>query len=206
MNRARLSLATALAVVLPLAGAWLPGGNAGAQTFPVVGGTQEVQIGFSVVTLPEITGGTWSAQPELRWGLFIADGLEIQVTADARAYPLGTTAPKSYGGGVNVLWFPVLGDRDRNFYLLAGGGGAYSDPSSPAIDASFDPAGRIGLGVKVPLDAMGLGFLMGRHLGAEYRGDFVFLNEDADDYPYEEDFATSLEYVSGFTIGVSFIL
>jgi hypothetical protein len=206
MIRPRPVAPVALVLVPVLAVALLSGSSARAQTFPVVGGTQEIQVGIAAVSTPEIVSGFVSAQPELRWGFFLSDGLELQLIADTRVWPLGAYAPKSYGGSLNVLWFPDLGARDRNFYLLAGAGGAWNDPPPESLDASFDPAVRAGIGVKVPLDALGLGFLVGTHLGAEYRGEFVFLNEDADDYAYLGDVATDLEFLSGVAIGVSMIL
>ena len=206
MIRARVSAALTTALLLPLAGAFLAVPTAGAQSFPIVGGTQELQFGLSMVSMPEITSGSWSAQPEVRWGLFLADALELQVTADVRAWPLGAEAPKSYGGIVGLLWFPDLSAGERNFYLLAGAGGAWSDPPEITIDASFDPTVRGGMGLKVPLDNLGLGFLAGKHLNAEYRLDFVYLNEDETDYPAFTDVATNYDFLSGMTIGISFIL
>jgi hypothetical protein len=211
MTRARLFAALPTAAVLTLAGltpigALLAARPAEAQSFPVVGGTQELQIGVSMVSLPEITNGSWSAQPEVRWGLFLADGLELQVGLDTRVWPLGSQAPKSYGGGVSMLWFPDLGTVDRNFYLLAGAAGMWSDPPQAAFHASFDPVGRGGMGLKVPLDNLGLGFLAGKHLTVEYRLDFVLLNEDEEDYAVLGDVATNYDFLSGLAVGVSFIL
>ncbi len=206
MNRPRIAAASALAFTFVFVGGLSFGGSAHAQTFPVVKGTQELQIGFSMMSMPEIVSVTWSAHPELRWGIFLGEGFEAQLTADMRVWPLGIAAPRSYGGGLNLLWFPNLGQGHRNLYLLLGGGGAWTDPAEPTIDASLDPAGRVGLGAKVSLEQLGLPFLVGWHLTTEYRGEFVYLNEDSADYPgLPESASTGLDFVSGVTVGVSIL-
>lgn len=147
--------------------------GASAQTFPVVAGTMEIGVGVSAVALPERITGSISAQPEVRVGFFLAEGLMLQVVGDARVWPLGNTAPSTYGVAGNLLWFPNLGPRSRNLYLMAGGGGNFVDSPNPADDSSIDPLLRGGVGVKVPLEEIGLGFLHPYHFTVEFREEVV---------------------------------
>jgi hypothetical protein len=185
MKPARLTFLFPVALV-----SLLLAGIASAQTFPVVAGTMEVQVGAAGIVLPENTNGMVSAQPELRLGYFVSEGLQLQIVGDARVWPLGMVAPANYGVGAQFLWFPNLGPQNRNLYLLAGAGGAYSDP--PRDDSQFDPLARVGLGVKVPLAGVGLGFLQRAHLTVEYRGELLFQDET--------------DFVSGAAVGFSFFL
>ncbi|MBZ0267087.1 hypothetical protein K8I85_02940 [bacterium] len=170
MKRAIPALALAL-----LAVSGIP--DASAQTFPVVAGTMEIGAGISAVALPEQTTGSISAQPEVRVGYFLAEGLMLQVTADTRVWPLGTAAPSTYGVAGNLLWFPNLGPRSRNMYLMAGGGGNFVDPPSPTVDSSLDPLLRIGVGVKVPMEEIGLNFLHPYHFTVEFREEMAVGDE-----------------------------
>ena len=182
MKPARLS--SLLSVVLvPL----LLSGVVSAQTFPVVAGTMEIQLGAAGVILPENTNGMVSAQPELRVGFFVSEGLQLQFVGDARVWPLGTIAPPSYGASAQFLWFPNLGPQNRNLYVLGGMGGAYSDPL--VGDSAFDPLARAGLGFKVPLGDFGLGFVTRSHLTVEYRAEMIFQDET--------------DLVSGVAVGIS---
>lgn len=160
-----------------------------AQTFPVVRGTTEFQVGAAGVMMPEDSNGMVSYQPEVRFGYFIGEGLQVQFAGDMRVWPLGTIGPARYGGTVSLLWFPNLGPQNRNLYLLGGAGGAYRDPPGPHADGEFDPSLRGGLGIKVPLG--GFAFLQGSHLTMEYRGELLLQDET--------------EFVSGVGIGLSFI-
>ena len=63
----------------------------------------------------------------------MAEGIEAQFTADGRVWPLGAKAPRSYGGGLNILWFPNIAQGKRNLYFLVGGGGAWVDPPAAAV-------------------------------------------------------------------------
>ena len=163
-----------------LAAAWLiVPGVALAQTFPVVPGTLEIQGGVSAVSLPEETVGSVSAQPEARLGYFVAEGVMVQLAADARVWPLGNTAPSLYGLAANVLWFPNLGPRNRNVYLMAGGGGVLLDPPGAVVDSSIDPLLRGGLGFKVPMEEVGMSLLKSLHFTVEFRGDYVLADENS---------------------------
>jgi len=182
MKRAGLSLAVLVPALLgatPLA----------AQTFPVVRGTLEVGAAMAAVALPEHTGGSISAQPELRVGYFIAEGMMVQVVGDTRVWPLGTQAPKWYGVAGQLLYFPNLGPRSRNLYLMAGAGGALVDPPNPAEDSSMDPLIRGGVGVKISLVEVGLRFLQGLHFTAEFREEYVRSDEN--------------DFLSGLSFGLS---
>ena len=170
MNRTALCLALATAV---LAGA----GTVGAQTFPVVAGTLEIQGGMAAVTLPEQYFGSISAQPELRFGYFIAEGLMIQAVGDMRVWPLGTAAPSFYGVTGNLLWFPNLGPRSRSLYLLGGAGGLLLDPPNPAEGRTFDGVIRGGVGVKISLAELGARFLHPFHFTVEFREELSIADE-----------------------------
>ena len=166
MKLAHLVTLSALvaAVLLPRSGA--------AQTFPVVAGTWEFQGGFSGTVLPETYNALWSAQVEARAGMFVAEGWQIQAIGDARVWPLGGQAPKSYGITGNVLWVPRMGEH-RNLYLMGGGGGfqrASSTPTHP--ETGFQPMLRTGIGTKVRMP--GDGWIRNLHLTSEFRGDFWF--------------------------------
>jgi hypothetical protein len=163
-----------LCLALPVVGL---AGVARAQSFPVVAGTLEFQGGMAAVSLPEQNFGSVSAQPELRIGYFFSEGMMAQLVADTRVWPLGTAAPSFWGVSGNVLWFPNLGPRSRNLYLLAGGGGALVDPPAAAEGSSFDPLLRGGLGIKVSLVEVGLTFLQQLHLTVEFREEMVVGDE-----------------------------
>lgn len=156
----------------------LPAG-ALAQTFPVVRGSTEVEFGFAGIVLPESEDGTYSAQPELRFGYFLAEGLELQLGLHGRIWPLGAVASKNYGVAGHVRWYPNLGPGNRNLYLLGGAGAARNDPP-PRIpeEASVDPFARGGLGYKIPLRDLGIGFLSGAHLATEYRLEYVLRGDN----------------------------
>jgi hypothetical protein len=203
MIRLRPPVGPVLAAAVALGSALVPG-TAPAQTFPVTKGSQEIQVGFSAISLPEFVGGSISAQPELRYGRFVGEGLEVQLGAETRVWPLGTQAPKLYGGSLSVLWYPNLGPRNRNLYLLVGGGGSWNDPPQVTRDASFDPAVRAGMGVKVSLENLGLAFASGWHLTVEYREELVLYNEDEGAYAgLGTDVSTDRDLLSGLAIGVS---
>ncbi|GJM43885.1 MAG: hypothetical protein DHS20C21_07270 [Gemmatimonadota bacterium] len=161
-----------------------------AQSFPVVSGTMEFQFGLTGMALPENSGGgSLSAQPELRVGRFVAEGVELQLVGDARVWPLGVTAPSSYGVSANLLWFPNLGPTSRNLYLLVGGGGALVDPPSAAVGSSFDPLGRVGVGVKVPLSELSVSWTKSLFFTVEFREEYVAADES--------------DYLSGISFSVS---
>ncbi|MGQ0722641.1 MAG: hypothetical protein ACT4PE_13880 [Candidatus Eiseniibacteriota bacterium] len=177
----------------PLAAVLLGFVPASAQTFPMTSGTLEVQFGLGAVMLPEGSDGTYSAQPELRLGLFLMPGFELQVQGDARLWPLGSVAAKSYGASAQVLWFPRLSPENRNFYLMAGGGGALNDPPArTGLDSGFDPLLRGGLGYKVPLTGLDFAFLKQSHLTIEGRLEALFQDET--------------DLVSGGAIALSYFL
>jgi len=181
MKFARFVTVSALAAVVlfPHAGA--------AQTFPVVAGTWEFQGGFSGTMLPEAYDALWAAQIEARAGMFVVEGWEIQVIGDARIWPLGTQAPKSYGITGNVLWFPRMGEH-RNLYLMGGAGGFQRDPATETQpEAGFQMVVRTAVGTKIKMP--GQGFIGRTHLTTEFRGDFWF----------EE----TTSFVAGFAIGLS---
>jgi len=167
--------------------------NAHAQTFPVVRGSSEVEFGVAGIILPESEDGPYSAQPEVRLGYFLAEGLELQLGLHGRIWPLGGVASKSFGLAGHLLWYPNLGPDSRNLYLMGGGGAARNDPP-PRIkrDPNIDPFVRGGLGYKVPLRNLGVGFLMSAHLTAEYRVEYV-LEENND-------------FVSGALLALSYFL
>lgn len=162
-------------VLALLAVSRVPG--ASAQTFPVVAGTMEFGAGATALALPEEITGSISAQPELRVGYFLAEGLMLQVVGDARVWPLGTVAPSTYGVAGSILWFPNLGPRSRNMYLTAGGGGNFVSPPNPSDDSSVDPLLRIGMGVKVPMEEIGLNFLHPYHFTVEFREEIAVGDE-----------------------------
>jgi hypothetical protein len=188
--RSTLASALALALVLPRAAPAQPAPDAGAAipapapATPVAGGL-EVRVGVAGIVLPEASGGSFSAQPEIRVGWFLADRLELQAEGSARVWPLGSVAPHSIGTVFNVLWFPPLGAGRRDLYLLAGGGGAYADP--PVGDAAFDPLLRGGLGVTAPMAGL-VPAWTSISFAVEYRGELV-LADDAD-------------FVSGVSLGL----
>jgi len=144
------------------------------------------RVGVAGIVLPEASNGTFSAQPEVRFGWFLQQRVAIQIEGSARVWPLGGVAARSYGLAGNVLWFPPLGREGRELYLLAGGGGAYTDPA--VGDTSFDPAIRGGIGVLAPLAGL-VPSLAGLRLAVEYRGELVRADET--------------DFVSGISIGVS---
>jgi hypothetical protein len=167
--------------------------GARAQTFPMTPGTLEIQVGVGAILLPESSDGTYSAQPEVRVGLFLMPGVQLQVQGDARLWPLGSVAPKSYGASAHLVWFPSLGPENRNLYLMAGGGGALTDPPArTGLDSGFDPLFRGGLGYKIPLSGLRLGFLRQTHLNVEARLEAIFQDE--------------VDVVSGGAIGFSYFL
>jgi hypothetical protein len=151
-------------------------------------GLIEVQVGVAGIVLPEASRGTFSAQPELRIGLFLSDHLELQGEASVRVWPLGVVAASSLGLSGNALFYPATASRAR-IYFLGGGGGALTDPPGPAEDSSFDPLVRGGTGVRVALAGLGVPILDPLTFVAEYRGELVF----ADD----------TDFVSGISLGVS---
>jgi hypothetical protein len=175
-------------IVLPVVAAcFCAGPGKTLAAVPIEAGTWEIQAGLAGIVLPEDIEGTYSLQPEVRFGYFIADAIELQAQGDVRVWPLGSVAPNSYGVGGSVLWFPSI-QEERNLYLLGGVGGAYTDPPGSAEDSSFDPLGRVGFGFKVPIT--GLGFLDGSYLNLEYRGEMAFVDDP--------------DFVSGAAIGLSF--
>jgi hypothetical protein len=167
-----------LATMLAAGVAGLAPASASAQTFPMTSGTIEVQLGLGAIMLPEGSDGTYSAQPELRVGLFLWPGLQLQVQGDARLWPLGGVAAKSYGACAHLLWFPELSPENRSFYLMAGAGGALNDPPArTGLDSGFDPMLRGGVGYKVPLSGLEVGFLKRTHLTVEGRLEALFQDE-----------------------------
>jgi hypothetical protein len=157
-----------------------------AQTFPVVPGTTEIQVGVTAISIREDEGGLWSLNPQLRIGFFLQPGFEFQAEGNFRAWPGGAVGGKSYGGGGNLLWYPNLAPTSRNMYLLAGAGGSYFDP--PGLkESEFDVALRGGLGYKAPIH---LPFLGSAHLTAEYRGEYLLTDPT--------------DFVSGAALGFSF--
>lgn len=157
-----------------------------AATLPISPGTKELQIGVAGIVLPENVNGTFSAQIEARVGLFLKEALEAQVAGDVRLWPLGDKAPDSYGIGVNFLWYPKLYE-DRNLYVLAGAGGALTDPPGPD-DGGFDPLMRAGFGFKVPVSKFV--FIPASFLTIEYRGEMLFADDS--------------DFVSGAGLALSF--
>jgi hypothetical protein len=195
-------------VVLLAPALLLAGGEAQAQSFPVVAGSREIQIGASATSLPELYDGPFSAQPELRLGMFVVEGVELQLLGETRVWPLGRRAPKGYGGALQILWFPNLGAQSRNMYLLIGGGGARITPPDRRLESSFDASARAGIGVKVSLEGLGLDFLNTYHLNVEYRGEYLYLNEDEEDYAalgLGDDLPTTSDFVSGVSVGISMV-
>ncbi len=177
--------ASALAAVATLGGMLAAATGASAAGVPITPGTMELQAGIAAIILPESVDGTFSAQPEVRFGYFLREAVELQVIGDVRVWPLGAKAPHSYGIGGVLLWFPRV-HEDRNFYLLAGAGGAYTDP--PGTEgSSFDPLGRAGFGFKVPME--GFGFLPSAFMTIEYRAELSFADET--------------DFVSGAALGIS---
>ena len=172
------------------AGLWVAFGaasQASAQTFPVVTGTTEIQIGVSGITLPRDSGGLWSLNPELRIGFFLQPGFELQAEGNFRAWPGGAVSGRSYGGGGNLVWYPNLGPQSRNLYLLGGASGVLSEPPGQDEDTELDVTGRGGVGYKAPI---AFPWLAGAHLSVEYRGEVIVTRDRA--------------FVSGAAIGISF--
>jgi hypothetical protein len=154
--------------------------TASAQTFPVTPGTLELQVGFAAITLPEGSDGSYSAQPQVRLGMFLAPGLALQVEGSFRIWPLGAVAPGSIGASAQIAWFPTLGQGNRNLYLMAGAGATRNDPPArTGLDTSTDPQARVGLGYKIPLSNLDLGFVSKAHLNVEYRAEFLLEDETA---------------------------
>ena len=145
-----------------------------------------LRFGVAGIVLPEESGGTFSAQPELRLGWFPQAHLAVQVEGSARVWPLGAVASHSFGLAGNVLWFPPLSEGRRELYLLAGAGGYYTDP--PVGDATFDPAVRGGVGVMAPLGGLAKS-LSALRLSVEYRGEYLL--------------ADKTDFVSGIALGFS---
>jgi hypothetical protein len=161
-----------------LAAALLGSTLARAQTFPTTPGTLEVQFGLGAIILPESSDGTYSAQPEVRVGLFLMPGVELQVQGDARIWPLGSVAARNYGAGAHLLWYPNLSPENRSLYLMAGAGGALTrPPARTGLDSSFDPLLRGGIGFKVPLSGLDIGVLTRSHLTVEARLEAIFQDE-----------------------------
>ena len=153
----------------------------------------EIQAGVAGIVLPEAEQGTYSAQPELRLGFFIAEGLQLQLEANGRVWPLGDVASKSLGTAGHLVWFPKLGPQNRNLYLMGGAGMVRTNPPLRLhSEVSYDPLLRGGMGYKIPLQDLGIGFLTAAHLTAEYR--FEYLMQDEDDL------------VSGGVLAVSYFL
>ncbi|NNE44695.1 MAG: hypothetical protein HKN12_10830 [Gemmatimonadetes bacterium] len=172
--------------------ATLLGPAASAQTGPTASGSLELQFGIATIALPEDTEGTYSAQPQLRLGLFLSEALQFQVEGYARVWPLGAVAPSSYGVVAQVAWYPSVGPNVRGLYFLAGAGGALNEPPGFMTESSFDPLVRGGLGYRVPLNELGVGFLTAAHLNAEYRAEYLL--EDPSDF------------VSGVAVSFSYFL
>jgi hypothetical protein len=148
--------------------------SAGAQDLPVSAGTIEVQAGMAAIGLPEATNGTYSAQPELRLGFFLVEGLEAQLEANIRMWPLGSVAPHSAGAAAHLAWYPSLGPGHRNLYLLAGGGVSRNDPPGVLTVRTFDPLARAGLGYKIPLSQLGMGAVPHGFFTTEFRAEMHF--------------------------------
>lgn len=145
-----------------------------------------LRVGIAGIVLPEASGGTFSAQPELRIGWFTGVDMAVQVEASARVWPLGGVSAKSYGVAGNILWFPPLAGEQRDFYLLGGGGSYYSDPVLG--DSSFDPVVRGGVGMLASLASL-IPSAASVRLAVEYRGELL-LADDTD-------------FVSGIALGLS---
>ena len=145
-----------------------------------------MRFGIAGIVLPEASGGTFSAQPELRLGWFPQAHIAIQIEGSARVWPLGPVAAHSFGLAGNLLWFPPISAGRRELYLLAGGGGYYTDP--PLGGSSFDPALRAGVGVMAPMGGL-VHSLSALRLSMEYRGEYLF--------------ADQTDFVSGIAIGFS---
>jgi hypothetical protein len=148
--------------------------RAAAQTFPVVRGAIEFEAGIAGIVLPEDSAGTFSAQPTGRIGYFVAEGFEAQVEGSVRVWPLGSVAAHSVSASGNLLWYPSLGPKSRNLYLLGGAGMASTSP--PEEDTTWDPLARGGIGYKVPLSGKFVNVL---HFTAEFRGEYL-LKDPAD--------------------------
>lgn len=145
-----------------------------------------LRVGIAGIVLPEASGGTFSAQPELRIGWFTGVDMAVEVEASARVWPLGGVSAKSYGVAGNLLWFPSFGGDQRDFYLLGGGGGYYSDPVLG--DASFDPVVRGGVGLLASLASL-IPSAASVRLAVEYRGELLLADET--------------DFVSGIALGLS---
>lgn len=148
-----------------------------AQVTPTAAGTLEVQGGMAAIGLPEGTDGTYSAQPELRVGYFLSEGIEAQVVGHIRMWPLGMVAPHNAGAAVHLLWYPSLGPGHRNLYLMGGGGIARNVPPGVLAGRTLDPLGRAGLGYKVPLSGLGLGAMSAGWFTTEFRMEMHFGDE-----------------------------
>jgi hypothetical protein len=191
MNLVRNAI-TGLAVA-----AFLPTGVASAQSFPVTPGTLEFQLGIAGIVLPEDQNGTFSAQPEVRAGYFVLEGLQLQAEANARVWPLGNQAPKSYGLGAHVLWFPRP-FPSRSVYALGGLAVSYLDYADRyQIESGVVPSVRVGGGIKVSLAKGFVRFMRSGHFTVEYRGEWIRLNEDMVVSGRQVDF------VSGIALGYS---
>ena len=166
--------------------------SSGAQSFPVTPPSMEVQVGAAAITLPEQYDGLFGWQAEVRWGMFLLTGLQLQIQGDARIWPLGAKAPKNYGGAGHLAWYPRMGDS-RNLYLLVGVGGGWSDPPKSLGEARFNPLGRAGIGYKVSLEDLGIGFLRSWHFTSEFRVEGHVLED-------------STEILSGVGLGMSYFL
>jgi hypothetical protein len=182
--RLRFAAVTAAALLLPVL--------ARAQPTPVGAGTLEVQGGIAAIGMPESTRGTYSAQPELRLGYFLADGVELQAAAHIRMWPLGAVAPHNAAAAAHLLWYPELGPGHRNLYLMAGGGVARNDPPGYLIERTFDPLARFGVGYKIPLADLGLGAMSAGWLTTEFRVEALF-----------EEYTSP---VAGIAVGYSYFL
>jgi hypothetical protein len=149
-------------------------GLARGQAAPVEAGTVEVQAGMAAIGLPEGTDGTYSAQPELRVGWFLSEGVEVQGVGHIRMWPLGAVAPHNAGAALHLLWYPSIGPGHRNLYLMGGGGIARNDPPGVLVERTFDPLARAGLGYKIPLSGLGLGAMSAGWFATEFRLEMNF--------------------------------
>ncbi len=167
----------ALALSLVGFAALLVAERAEAQTFPVVVGTLEFQGGFTAITVPEASNALIGTQPEVRVGYFIREGVQLQAMLDTRVWPLGDVGATSHGITANLLWFPNLGPRSRNLYLLVGAGGAIVDPPGALDSSGFDALVRGGVGAKVSLEDLTISWLTPLHLTVEFRTEYLLADE-----------------------------
>ncbi|HET9886640.1 MAG TPA: hypothetical protein VFR10_03940, partial [bacterium] len=100
--------------------------------------------------------------------------------------------------GASLLWFPQIGNH-RNMYMLAGAGGAITDPPGEP-DGGFKPLVRAGVGFKVPMS--GLKFLGDAYLTMEYRGEMVFIDDP--EFFEDDTIEDGSNFVSGAAIGLSY--